>query len=365
MELVHQCGRTGFEAFLIRGLGPERDDAEQQVLQAGLPLPLYHRAVWASHLNRPNPKFLLVRDSNGQARAGFAIEEVRTRAMPWHVILRVGRFGGNLPREVCDIALEAVADLAKKEPRVLRLRLNIFSRNGQQAISEKLGQLGFREVRPPSSYRHTLAIDLKPSEDEVFAGLGRSARKRIREVMKMNLRSVAITEPVYAERIRELQGEALQRTGGHIAQEDWQRVLQMSRENPNLSRVFGLFMGEEDTPENMGAFGWVCSHGDHGEYRAAGSTRRTDVRIPFGYLLVWDMIRWSKETGAEWFDMGGVTLAEGDEPALEGISEFKKFFSQDVVEVGAEWVLDTAPARARVADFVSNSARRVRGWIGK
>ena len=365
MELVHQCNRTGFEAFLIRGLGPERDSAEQQVLQAGLPLPLYHRAIWAYHLKRPNPKFLLVRDASGLARAGFAIEEVRTRSMPWHIILRVGRFGGSLPQDVCDVALEAVACLAKKEPLVLRVQVNILSRNGRQAISEKLGQLGFSEVRPPSSYRHTLSIDLKPSEDEVFAGLGRSARKRIREVMKMNLRSVAITEPVYAERIRELQGEALHRTGGHIAQEDWHRVLQMSRENPNLSRVFGLFMGEEDTPENMGAFGWVCSHGDHGEYRAAGSTRRTDVRIPFGYLLVWDMIRWSKATGAEWFDMGGVTLAEGDEPALEGISEFKKCFSHEVVEVGAEWILEPAPVRARFADLVSNSARRMRSWIGK
>ena len=360
MEIVHQCGKTGLQVHMIRGLGPERDSAEQEVLATRQPLPISHRAVWAAHLDRPNPRFLVLRDANGRTRAGFAIEEVRTRSLPGHVVLRVMRFGGALTEEVRDTALEALTFFARNEPRVLRLQLNLFLRDGHQAISEKLEQLGFREVRPASSYRNTLTIDLKPSEEEIFAALGKSARKRIREVMKMNLRSVVITEPAYAERIKQLQEEALQRTGGHVFQEDWQKVLNLSREHPELSRVFGLFLGAEDTPENMGAFGWVCNHGDHGEYRAAGSKSRGDVRIPFGYLLVWEMIRWSKATGAEWFDMGGVTVEGENRAELEGISAFKRYFTHDVVEVGAEWVLEPAPLRARISDVISVGARRIR-----
>lgn len=364
MELIHQCSKSGLQVMLIRGLGSERDCAEREVLEAGVPLALSHRAVWAANLCRWESFFLLVRDADGQACAGIAIEEARTRAMPGHAILRVGRFGGSLPGEVCRAALEAVTIFARKRPRVLWLQLNIFSLDGREAIAETLAKLGFREVRPPSSYRHTLVIDLKPSEDEIFASLGKSARKRIRETMKLSLRSVVITDFAYAEKLKELQHEAVRRTGGHNPSEDWRGILKMSLEYPNLSRVLGLFQGEEMTPENMVAFGWVCNHGDHGEYRAAGS-KRTEIRIPFGYLLVWDMIRWAKETGAEWFDMGGVTLAEGDDTALEGISEFKRFFTREVVEVGAEWVLELAPVRARIANVVSNGTQRMRDWAGK
>jgi hypothetical protein len=163
------------------------------------------------------------------------------------------------------------------------------------------------------------------------------------------------------ELIKQLQEEALQRTRGHVFQEDWQKVLTLSRENPDLSRVFGLFLGEEDTPENMGAFGWVCNHGDHGEYRAAGSKSRGDVRIPFGYLLVWQMIRWAKTTGAEWFEMGGGVVSGENRSELEGISAFKRYFTHDVVEVGAEWVLEPAPLRARISGVISVGARRIRG----
>ena len=173
----------------------------------------------------------------------------------------------------------------------------------------------------------------------------------------MSLRPVVITDPMYVGRLKELQKEALQRTGGYIPSEDWQGILKMSHDNPNLSRIVGVFPDENTAPENMVAFSWSCNNGDNIEHYVAGSTRRNDARIPYGHLLVWKMIRWSKSTGAEWFDMGGVTLGgEEDEASLEGISKFKRLFSREVVEIGAEWVLEPAPVRARIANVVSNGA---------
>jgi lipid II:glycine glycyltransferase (peptidoglycan interpeptide bridge formation enzyme) len=170
---------------------------------------------------------------------------------------------------------------------------------------------------------------------------------------------MVITDPIYAEKLKELQQQAFERTGGHNSSLDWRQVLKMSQEFPQLSRVAGLFLDEDTSPEKMEAFLWVCNHGDHVEYRAAGSTRRSDVRIPYGYQLAWEMIPWAKAVGAEWFDMGGVTLAEGDRPELDGISRFKRYFSRNVVEVGAEWVLEPSPVRARIAALVSSSASHV------
>jgi hypothetical protein len=365
MELVHESSKSGMRVFLIRGLGDERDHAERELLEAGVPLALPHRAIWSVHLSRWESWFLLVRDSSGHACGGFAIENVQTRALPGHKILRVGRFGGSRPIEVCEVAVEALASLARSTPRVLRLQVNVFSRDGRQQIGKALENLGFREIRPPGSYQHTLGIDLKPTEDKIHASFTRDARKRIRETVEMSLRSQVITDPAFVDRIDELQQGAMQRTGGYKPHQDWRGVLTMSQKYPDLSRVVGLFQGEATTPENMGAFGWSLNHGDHVEHRAAGSTRQSDARIPYGYLLVWDMVQWAKSVGAQWFDMGGVTVAEGDENHLEGISRFKKYFSREVLEVGAEWVLEPAPLQAKIASAISNSTERVRAWRAK
>jgi hypothetical protein len=365
MELVNRSGPEGLQVTLIRGLGAERACAEQELLDAHVPLALSDRMAWATYLDRHEAWFLLVRDATGRACAGVAIEKVRTRAMPGHLILHIARFGRSLSAEVCKVLLEAAARLARKAPRVLRLQVNVFSLHGRETIALTLKELGFHEVQRPSTYRHTLTVDLIPSEDEIFATFDKSARNLIRASKKKSLRSQVITDPAYAARLKELQLEALQRTGGHSHTDDWQTILSLSREHPSLSGVFGLFVGEDTAPESMAAFGWVCNHGDHGEYRAAGSTRRGDTRIPFGYLLLWDMICWSKATGAEWFDMGGVTLADSEGNSLQGISSFKRCFSRQVAEVGAEWVLDAAPVRSRIANVISNRAKNMRNWVKK
>ncbi len=141
------------QVMLVSGLGRERELAEQEVLDAGVPLELCHRAVWSSNLSSWDSWFLLVRDACGLARAGVALELVRVRAVPGHLILRVARFGGDLPTDVCTAALTAIANLARSTPRILRVQLNLFSRAGREAMAECLNELRFREVRPPSAYQ--------------------------------------------------------------------------------------------------------------------------------------------------------------------------------------------------------------------
>ena len=233
-------------------------------------------------------------------------------------------------------------------------------RDSREDIEAILKELGFGEVRPPNSYRHALVIDLNPTEDEIFAAFDKGYRYEIRRTLKKSLQSRVIDQPVYANRLRELQMEALQRTDGQVHAEDWRGILKMSQQHPDLSRVFGLFLGEDTAPEKMAAFSWFLNNGDHGEYRAAGSNRRIESPVPLGYLPVWEVIRWAKAMGAEWFDMGGVTLEGADESALEGISRFKRSFSRNVVEVGSEWAMEPAPAKARIASVASNAASRLR-----
>ena len=363
MEQLYLCNTSGTAVSLIRGLGSEREEAERELVAAGVNLPMSHRAVWAASLNGIEPWFLLVREANGRVCGGAAVEQAASRALPGHRILRLRRAGGNLTSETFRAVLEGLKVLVQRNPRILRVFVQIFSRGRRDETIQMLAGQGFRELTLPSVYRHTLVMDLRPSEQDIFAEFSDSCRNKVRKTIRKSMQSVVINDAVYADRIRELQLEALQRTVGHVPTENWKAILKMSQERPDLSCVFGLFEGEHRSPETMVAFGWVCSHGDHAEYRAAGSTRRALVKIPYGYLLAWDMIRWAKASGAEWFDFGGVTLGDGDDP-LKGISDFKRSFSREVVEVGAEWVWDPFPFKARIADTISRTVKRLHGLIG-
>jgi lipid II:glycine glycyltransferase (peptidoglycan interpeptide bridge formation enzyme) len=263
------------------------------------------------------------------------------------------------------VLLQAVAILAKRLPRVLRVQVSVFSRDRREEIEAILKELVFARTPPASSYRYTLVIDLKPTEDEIFASLDKGARYEIRRTAKKQLRCLVIDNPMYGDRLRELQEEALHRTDGQTHAENWQGILEMSREHPELSRVFGMFLGDDSAPQEMAAFSWVLNNGDHGEYRAAGSTRRIEAPVPLGYLPVWEMIRWAKATGSDWFDMGGVTLEGADQNALEGISRFKRTFSRNVAEVGSEWVMEPSPGKAKIASVISNSTEQLRRLVKK
>jgi hypothetical protein len=363
MEELYRCETSRTSVFLIRGLNAERDNAEREVTEAGVSLPVSHRTAWAENFYHLEPWYLLARDANGGACGGVAVEQVVTRSMPGHRNLRVRRTGGNLSGEVFNALLAGLEILIRKTPRILRVQVQVFSRERREEIGQILLRHGYRELDHPSVYRHTLVLDLEPSEEDIFSKFSDSGRNKIRKTIRKSGQSVVITDPKYADRIGELQRAALNRTGGHFDSEDWQAVLRFSQDHPELSRVFGLFLGEDESLENMAAFGWVCSHGDHGEYRAAGSTRNPDVKIPYGYLVAWDMIRWAKASGAKWFDFGGVTLSDGSDDPLKGISDFKRSFSREVAEVGSEWIFDPRPVRAHVANAISQSTQKLRVWM--
>ena len=169
-----------------------------------------------------------------------------------------------------------------------------------------------------------------------------------------------ITHERYASRLEELRRETFARTGGGIQDENWETIIVLSRAHPELSRLVGLFREDVDDPSGLLAFAWSRRHTDHVDYAAAASTRPEDLRIPLTFALAWDLIRWGKRVGATWFDFGGITdVAEAQDDRLKGISDFKRNFSDNVILVGEEWVLEPR-LTSHLARAVSNAAGLVR-----
>ena len=66
---------------------------------------------------------------------------------------------------------------------------------------------------------------------------------------------------------------------------------------------------------------------------------------------------WAKRGGARFFDFGGVTAGSlaSDDP-LGGISDFKRYFTETLVQVGAEWSYEPRPGRAQAARMVKSAS---------
>jgi hypothetical protein len=362
LPAVYHCSGEPYRAEVIHGTGVERETVEKTLLDAGLRLPIAHRSAWA-RARAPMPSwFLAVRDGRGRPCGGFAIEVDRSRALPGHRILRVQRFGTAAADAVRQVGLRALVDLSRRQPLVLRVELEVFSRDAdvRRSVAAEAGALGFRRREHRRAYGRTVVVDLDRDERDVLASFSATARQNIRAVQKAGWHVRCITEDRWGEAIAGLLREAFRRTGGEPPPWDWTRVIHLSRSEPGLSRLAGLFGVENGGGETLWAFAWGRWQGDHVEYSEAGSARAPGVRTPLAHALAWDLMCWARGNGAAWFDFGGITERRPDQPdALAGISHFKRLFSKTEADVREEWVLEPHPLRSRIGDAVSTTA----GWL--
>jgi len=110
------------------------------------------------------------------------------------------------------------------------------------------------------------------------------------------------------------------------------------------------------------AFAWGLNNVDHVAYDIGASARVPEFKtLSLGYPLLWELIAWARDSGASWFDYGGVPAENSDgEERLGRISDFKRRFEKQVVRVAEEWVFVPHPARAALASTLSRSGERLR-----
>lgn len=349
---------------ILKESGQMRAQRERALLASGVPLPLSHRDEWLRFQPLHGSWLLTARDTSGVYHGGFAIAVHRSRLFPWQHVLKAERLGASLGASCRDSVLSALVHEVRKDSRVMRVVVQVFAREpvDREALTSSLSAFGFRRAEHAHCYSHTIAVDLTQSDDALFASFGSSARRNIKAIAKYPVTLREITDPALERRLNDLVNLSMSRTGGPSRSRDWSKRIEFSARFPNLSRIVGLFRNDATNgPESLVAFVWGRNHGDHVEYEAGACARMSDLRIPLTYALVWDLIQWAKRNGATWFDMGGVTqgsLADGHD-RLSGISDFKRHFSQQVVQVGEEWVLEPDSLRAQLGRFL----RRRTSWL--
>jgi hypothetical protein len=335
---------------------------EREVLAARIPMALPSReAWWKAHGGEA--RLVTVHDTHGAVRGALAMQITPTRAFPGHSLMRATHGGTALVGPAGDALVQGVAALAREEPRILRANIELVLRTPQEheRVAVGMRNAGFTPLSTMVHYRDTLVIDLAGTEDQLLASFSTTTRRDLRGWAERPVEMRPIEDARYGERLNQLAKETFGRTGGAFSPRPWAARIALCRALPNASRLVGLFRAGRDDPDALLAYAWGCAHGDYAHYDDAGSTRVDDIKVSMMYPLMWDLIRWAKQQGCSWFDMGGAVPADAkDDPRL-GISDFKRRFSKEMVAVGAEWEFEPHPGRAAIARTLRSVAGRFRG----
>lgn len=356
-------GRPALSVAIVASTDSEVTAAEVELEGRGFPIPLPSRVAWAQALGGRPHRTMIARSARGECLAVAGISVTPTRAFPWHVIARVEAFGEAYATPAGAAMLHALADFSRRRPNVLRAVVELECRDeaARATLHAMLREAGFVPSVAERVSARTLAIDLSPTEDEIFSSFGRSTRQNIRGAAKHGLELASVDDPGCGERMNALLAESLARTGAPPQAMDWGAILHLCRQLPHRSRVIGVFRGASREPADLVGYAWGLHHGERVEYHTGASARIPGARLPILYPAIWDLVVWGRRSGGRWFDMGGVTggtVGSGD--ALGGISDFKRGFTKDEISLGEEWTLVPHPWRARVAEWASTLARTLR-----
>jgi len=343
----------------ILGYGAVRDAAELDLGAHHVARPLSYVAAWQQAFGVAKSIALVARDGNDRARGAIVASIGASRALPGHSIYRIERMPGIVDAELRHQLIAALMRSANNDSRCLRVVIEIFERDGgaRAALANTLAAAGFSRVKQSRMYMHTLAVNLCRDERALFASLHSTARYNVRAAVKRGLVVRPISDVSLATQLRALSLETYKRRRALDDALPWERIIALSTSQPASSHLIGVF--DETAPVNaqLVAYAWGCAHGSYASYEAGASARRPELgNTPLGYAPLWELIRWARNlAGVEWFDLGGINAA-GALDSLAGISRFKRYFSDEAVEVGAEWSLEPHPARAAVARAIKHAA---------
>lgn len=268
--------------------------------------------------------------------SGFAVELHRSRAIPGMRIGRIRRFGSALHRAIFPVATELLDTTARQIPRLLRLDLEIFEEDHKQrqSLASTLLQDNWQPAAADTGYRETLRLPLIDTTDAaLLSGFNARTRRNLRKTLRDGtLRFGSVTAPEYAPQLHALHQASFARSGGNPPALDVAGMLADAYEQRH-SILLGCFDQAQQPPHDLIAFAWITAQGDHAAYSHAGA-KRTRNNVAPGAVIMWEAIRWARDHGFDWFDLGGATLPDGDSNhPLSGISSFKRGFSKNHIEI--------------------------------
>jgi lipid II:glycine glycyltransferase (peptidoglycan interpeptide bridge formation enzyme) len=236
------------------------------------------------------------------------------------------RRGRPVDPEVADNMARALEEeYIDKRKLFLRILPNAFVGSPRAAVI----QSAFREFTPEpldaDNTDRTLVLDLEPSIDELCRKLEKKWRNQLTSSQKKGLNVVAGTRSEEYRIFCQIYKQMRKRKAFETAV-DIEEFGRMQETLPKPQRMRILLSQDKGTP----VAGLVASAmGDSAVY-LLGATSDEGLNSKGAYLLQWTLIKWLKENGFRWYDLGGINPERNP-----GVYHFKKGLSGvDICRVG-------------------------------
>jgi lipid II:glycine glycyltransferase (peptidoglycan interpeptide bridge formation enzyme) len=228
------------------------------------------------------------------------------------------RRGRPLDSEVPTRMARAIEDeYVDKRKLFLRILPNAFA-GSSRATTMQAAFCGFtpEPLDAGNTYR-TLVLDLSPSLDELRKSLDPKWRNKLSGAEKNNLKVVAGNGREEYQTFCQLYYQMRKRKTFETTV-DVEEFRRMQEDLAEAHRMQILICEDKAIP----VAGLVASAmGDSAIY-LLGATSDAGLNTKGAYLLQWTMIRWLKENGIRWYDLGGI-----DPKGNPGVFSFKRGLS--------------------------------------
>ena len=255
------------------------------------------------------------------------------------------RRGQSLDPEVAIRMAQALEqEYVEKRKLFLRVLPNAFVGSQRAEILQPAFSRFTAEPLVSDNTYRTFVLDLSPPLEELRKNLDRKWRNQLTRAEKNNLTVITGNGVAEYRAFCEIYRQMRQRKTFETSVDEGE-FLRIQEELPEPHRMRILLCQEN----GVTVAGMVATAmGDSAIY-LLGATSDSGLNAKGAYLLQWSMIRWLKENGTRWYDLGGI-----DPEANPGVYHFKKGFSgSNVIQmnplVASNSAVSSAIAKAGLA----------------
>jgi len=208
-------------------------------------------------------------------------------------------------------------EYARKRGLLLQILPNAFAGSSRAALFQSCFSRFTQEPRTSANLYRTFVLDLAPSIEELRRNLDAKWRNKLTQSEKKGLKVVAGNGTEEYRTFCRMYDQMRKRKTFETTV-DVEEFGRLQEDLPKTHRMRVLICEQAGVP----VAGLVASAlGDSAIY-LLGATSDDGLTAKGAYLLQWTLIRWLKENGIRWYDLGGI-----DPEGNPGVYTFKKGLS--------------------------------------
>lgn len=241
-------------------------------------------------------------------------------------------------------------EYALRRGLLLRVTPHYVEYEGSNDVCSILNGEGFKKDAPSSRYR-TFLVDISPTLPEIRKILDQKWRNQLNRSEKNSLTIVEGNSNELYQIFLNLQNEMLERKKYEpgVDYGEFREIQKDLPEHLKMKVIICEYEGEPVTATIGSAIG------NTGIY-LFGATGDKGLQLKGAYLTQWLMIRWMKEQGCHWYDLGGINPEKNP-----GVYHFKAGLSgKDVYHIGQFELCENI-----VSSFTVNALSAVRSVAQK